>query len=108
MTCFQSFSNNRIFAFIIIDNGAFSYLFVGHYLSFYCFQKKVHRLLFTLSNARCFYYFKTMGVSFVETTVDKIKAVIAEYENKTCLKFVDVKGKTSSVPTYLHVRMLGG
>ena len=37
-------------------------------------------------------------------TRTKIKNVIDQYMNKTCIRFIDVTGRTSSVRTYLSIK----
>jgi len=46
--------------------------------------------------------------AFDKATTDKIKGVMAQYMQKTCLKFVDVTGKTGTVKTYLSIEKLSG
>ena len=43
-----------------------------------------------------------------EATTDKITGVMKQYMEKTCLQFVNVTGKTSSVKTYLNIQKLSG
>jgi len=46
--------------------------------------------------------------SFSGNTTAKIKNVIEQYMNKTCIRFIDVTGRTSSVRTYLSIKRLSG